>query len=466
MYRNLLLVAGMTLCLAGCPRPQTYKRPEAPVPTVWPGGATNQAGAPDTPTADRVEWQVFFTDARLQSVIEMALANNRDLRMATLNVERVENFYRIQRAERYPSVSAAANGQFYRVPRKMSSTDEAQTISQYDISLGVTSWELDLFGRIRSLTTAALEQYLATQQAQSATQITLVGAVANTYLTLAADRDNLRLAQSTLDAQQSTYDLIRQTRDFGVASDLDLRQAESQVEAARVDIARFAGQLALDENALNLLVGAPVPANLLPGELSSAGTLKDISAGLPSDVLLRRPDILLAEHQLKAAYGNIGAARALFFPRISLTGAGGITSSHLSDLFEPGAGAWRFVPQVVLPIFDSGTRQANYRVAEVDRDLAVAEYERAIQSAFREVSDALALRSRLVEQQTAQEALVNSLQETYRLSEARYNAGVDSYLSVLVAQRSLYLAQQGLLGVRLARLNNLVNLYKVLGGGA
>ena len=462
MHRNLLL-AGMALFLCACPRPQTYKRPEPPVPTVWPESAPDQAGAP---AAVQVQWQEFFPDSRLQSVIDMALANNRDLRMATLNVERVENFYRIQRIERYPAVNAAANGQFYRVPGKMSSTDEAQTISQYDISLGVTSWELDLFGRIRSLTEAAFEQYLATQQGQAATQISLVGAVANTYLALASDRENLRLAQSTFDAQRQSYELILRSRDLGIANDLELRQAETQVEAARVDIARFKGQVALDENALNLLVGAPVPANLLPADLDSVASLKDVSAGLPSDVLLRRPDILLAEHQLKAACANIGAARATFFPRISLTGAGGITSSHLSDLFEPGAGAWRFAPQVVLPIFDYGARKANYRVAEVGRDLAVAEYERTIQSAFREVSDALVLRSRLVEQQGAQESLVNALQETYRLSEARYEAGVDSYLSVLVAQRSLYAAQQGLLGVRLARLSNLVNLYKVLGGGA
>ncbi len=462
MHRNLLLV-GMALFLCACPRPQSYKRPEPPVPAVWPESAPDHAGAP---AAAVVQWREFFTDARLQSVIDMALANNRDLRMATLNVERVENFYRIQRVERYPAVNAAAGGTFYRIPAKMTSNGEASTFAQYDISLGVTSWELDLFGRIRSLTAAALEQYLATQQAQAAAQISLVGGVAGTYLTLASDRENFRLAQSTFDAQRQSYDLILKSRDLGVANDLELRQAETQVEAARVDIARYTGQIALDQNALNLLVGAPVPENLLPADLDSIASLKDVSAGIPSDALLRRPDILLAEHQLKAAYANIGAARATFFPRISLTGAGGITSSHLSELFEPGAGAWRFVPQVVLPIFDYGARKANYRVSEVERDLAVADYERAIQSAFREVSDALVLRSRLVEQQSAQESLVNALRETHRLSQARYEAGVDSYLNVLVAQRSLYAAQQGLLGVRLARLSNLVNLYKVLGGGA
>ena len=233
-----------------------------------------------------------------------------------------------------------------------------------------------------------------------------------------------------------------------------------------MDIARYTGQVALDENALNLLVGARFRPICCPAISDSVGALKDVSAGLPSDVLLRRPDILLAEHQLKAANANIGAARATFFPRISLTGAGGITSSDLSDLFKPGAGAWTFAPQAVLPIFDSGARKANYRVAEVDRDIAVAEYEKAIQSAFREVSDALACGPGWWSSRAPRRRWSNSLQETYRLSEARYKAGIDSYLSVLVAQRSLYAAQQGLVGFRLARLSNLVNLYKVLGGGA
>ena len=312
----------------------------------------------------------------------------------------------------------------------------------------------------------ALEQYLATEQARSATQIALVAAVANSYLAMAADRDNLRLAQATLDAQQASYELILHTRDAGMASDLDLRQAQSQVEAARVDIARYTGQVALDENALNLLVGAPVPANLLPSELGSDRALKDIAAGLPSEVLLRRPDILMAEHQLKAAYANIDAARAAFFPRIALTASGGLMSNGLSDLFKIGARTWSFAPQVVMPIFDAGARKANLKVAQVDRDLAIAEYEKAIQSAFREVSDSLSLRTRLMEQQNAQQALLNTLEETYRLSDARYKAGIDSYLSVLVAQRSLYGAQQGLVSLRVARLSNLVTLYKVLGGGA
>jgi multidrug efflux system outer membrane protein len=413
-----------------------------------------------------VKWQEFFTDRRLQSVIELALNNNRDLRIAALNVEKTQALYRIQRARQYPEIDATAAGQLYRIPARISPTSKAYTYEQYNVGLSSTAWELDLFGRVRSLKRAALEQYFSTQQARSAAQISLIAAVANTYLTMAADRDDLRLAQATLEAQQASYDLIQNARDAGIASDLDLRQAQSQVEAARVDIARYEGQVALDENALNLLVGAPVPVDWLPKELGSDQSLRDVSAGMPSDVLLRRPDILAAEHQLKAAYANIGAARAAFFPQITLTGGGGVMSGELNNLFKAESDTWSFYPQITVPIFDAGSRRANLKAANVDRNLALAEYERAIQSGFREVSDSLTLRSRLVEQQQAQQALVTALDQTYQLSQARYKAGIDGYLSVLVAQRSLYGAQQTLVSIRLARQSNLINLYKVLGGGA
>jgi multidrug efflux system outer membrane protein len=413
-----------------------------------------------------MKWREFFSGTKLQQVIERALANNRDLRMAALNIEKVQALYRIQSAQRYPTVVASGTGDGYRVPANLSTNGQPETVAVYTVALEAASWELDLFGRIRSLKSQALEQYLATEQARSATQIALVAGVANTYLALAADRDSLRLSQETLDAQQASYELILRTRDLGIASDLDLKQVQSQVEAARVDIARYTGQIAVDEDALDLLVGAPIPADLLPSELGADGALKDVAAGVPSEVLLRRPDIVMAEHQLKAAYANIDVARAAFFPQITLTAGGGLTSSDLTNLFKYAARTWTFAPQVVLPIFDYGARKANYKVAEVDRDLAVAEYEKAIQTAFREVSDSLSLRTRLMEQQNAQQALVNTLEETYRLSEARYKAGIDSYLSVLVAQRSLYGAQQGLVSLRMARLGNLVTLYKALGGGA
>ena len=464
MIRRLFPLIAVLVITCGCPRPVQYSRPALPVPDAWPEKSASPA-APAAPAVD-VKWQEFFTDQRLQSVIELALANNRDLRIATLNVERVQALYQIQRAQLYPTISASVSAEGYRVPRTVSGAADNETVAQITIGLGTASWELDFFGRIRSLRSAALEQYLATEQARTAAQISLIAAVANTYLVLASDHENLKLAQVTLDAQQSSYDLILRSRDLGISSDLDLEQAKSQVDVARVDIARYSGQIALGENALNLLVGAPVAAGLLSDDLAKAGAVKDIEAGLPSDVLLRRPDILAAEHQLMAYSANIGAARAAFFPRISLTAAVGVISNDLTNLFKPAAGTWDVAPQAILPIFDYGARKANYRVAEVDRDMAIATYERAIQGAFREVSDSLSLRTTLVAQQDALQSLVNSLEETYRLSETRYKAGMDSYLSVLVAQRSMYAAQQRLVEIRLARLSNLVTLYKVLGGGA
>jgi multidrug efflux system outer membrane protein len=437
-----------------------------PVPSAWPEKSAAEAGGPGAPAASNLKWQEFFTDQRLQSVIELALANNRDLQVATLNIEKVQALYRIQRAELYPTVAGTASADGYRVPANLSSNSNPETVSQYTVGLGTASWELDFFGRIRSLKSRALEEYLGTEQARSAAQISLIAAVANSYLALAADQEDLSLAHVTLDAQQASYELILRTTELGMASDLDLRQAQSQVEAARVDIARYSGSVALDEDALNLVVGTPVMSGMLADNLSKVADLKEIAPGLPSDVLLRRPDILAAEHQLKAANANIGAARAAFFPSITLTAAAGITSSDLTNLFKPAAGTWNFAPQVTLPIFDYGARQANYKAAQVDRDIAIAEYEKSIQAAFREVSDALSLRTALANQQQALQSLVDTLQETYRLSEARYNGGIDSYLSVLVAQRALYAAQQQLVGVRLARLSNLVVLYKVLGGGA
>ncbi len=461
MRRIIPLVVAVA-CLCGCVQPK-YQRPQLPVPSVWPPSAVSDTAA--EPTSNELRWREYFTDTKLQSVLELALANNRDLRIAALNVEKTQVLYRIQRAQQYPQVDAAASGELYRVPKKMSPTGRAYTSEQYSVGLGVTTWELDLFGRVRSLKSRALEEYFATEQARSAIQISLVAAVANTYLTLAADRENLRLSQATFEAQQATYELIKKRRDAGIGSDVDVQQARSQVEAARVDIARYTGQVALDENTLNLLVGTPVPQNLLPTELPPDQSLKDVPAGMPSEVLLWRPDILAAEHQLRAAYANIGAARAAFFPRIALTGGGGVLSGDLSNLFESEAKSWNFTPQIVMPIFDAGARRANLKGARADRDVAIAQYEKAIQTGFREVSDSLALRTRLMEQQDAQSALVNALGETYRLSDARYKAGMDSYLSVLVAQRSWYTAQQGLVNLRLARQSNLVNLFKSLGGG-
>ena len=333
------------------------------------------------------------------------------------------------------------------------------------MALGISAWEVDLFGRVRSLEAAALEQYLATEQAGRATQLALVAAVAQTYLTRAADADSLRLANSTLEAQQASLTLIQKSRDLGVASNLEVSQIQSQVEAARADVARYTAYVALDLNALQVLVGAPVSPDLLPDGLSAVSPPRAISAGLSSDVLLRRPDVLAAEHQLRSANANIGAARAAYFPRITLTIGLGSASSELSSLLGAGTGMWSFAPQIVQPIFNAGSTKAKVKVSMVDREIAVARYEKEIQQAFAEVSDALTLRQTLVSQREAQEALVRALDETYRLYDARYKAGIDSYLGVLVAQRALFTAQQALVSVRFAEQANLVTLYKVLGGG-
>lgn len=462
MTRNALLVLAL-LGLVGCVHNPPFKQPALPVPATWPTTADGGAKASEVP------WREYFPDERLRQVIQVALDHNRDLRQAALNIEKAQALYRVQRAPQLPIVNASASGNLYRLTRSTSfggfSVGQAVIYQQYQVNLGTAAWELDLFGRIRSLKEAALERYLATEQAHSATQIALVAGVAQSYLALAADQENLRLARQTLEAQQATLDLVRRSREAGVATELDVRQAQTQVEAAQGDIVHYAGQVELDRNALQLLAGAPVEAQLLPAELGPIQAWKELSAEMPSTVLLRRPDIRMAEHDLKSAYASIGAARAAYFPRIALTAGGGLMSSDLSKLFQGSAATWNFAPQLSLPIFDGGARKANLRIAQVDRDLAVAEYEKSIQTAFREVSDSLSERATLAGRQSAQEALVRSLAETHRLAEARYRAGIDGYLTVLVAQRALYSGEQGLVGLRLARLGNLVTLYKVLGGG-
>jgi multidrug efflux system outer membrane protein len=309
-----------------------------------------------------------------------------------------------------------------------------------------------------------LEDYLATDQARRSAQILMVSTIANAYHALAADRENLNLAAATLEAQESSYRLIRKVRDIGLSSEIDLRRVQSQAEAARGEVARNTQLVAQDENALHHLVGSPLPPPLLPADLRDVSPPQEVSPGLSSELLLLRPDVLAAEHRLKGANANIGAARAAFFPRISLTTAIGTASADLSGLFKDGSGTWSFAPQIAIPIFDARTWAA-YDVTKLDREISVAQYEKAIQTAFREVVDALAVKGAVNRQLAAQQSLVDAVSETYRLSRARYSKGIDSYLGVLDAQRSLYGAQQGLIALRLARISNLVTIYKVLGGG-
>jgi multidrug efflux system outer membrane protein len=468
MNRNLfLLLVGIVIFLSGCTLAPKYIRPEVPIPASWPSGPAykDNAGKQGNVLAADIAWHNFFVDERLQKVIDLAMANNRDLRLAALNVEMARALYGIQRAELFPTVNAAASGSKQRIPANVMGFPEPLRIERYDVNLGISSWELDFFGRIRSLKDKALEEYLATEEARRSAQISLIAEVANTYLTLAADKENLKLANSTLETQQTTYDLIKRRYEVGLASELDLRRAQTQVDTAKGDVARYIQIVAQSENALNLLVGTEIPKNLLPADLSTVSTPKEISAGISSDVLLKRPDILAAEYALKAANANIGAARAAFFPRISLTGIIGTASEELSGLFKSGSDSWSFMPQIIMPIFDARTWAA-YDASKVDREILLTQYEKAIQTAFREVADALAIRGTVDQQVSAQESLVGAVSETHRLADARYTKGIDSYLNVLDAQRSLYGAQQGLIAVRLARLTNLVTLYKVLGGGS
>jgi multidrug efflux system outer membrane protein len=464
MNRNLFfLLIGIAILMTGCTLAPKYQKPKAPIPGDWPSGAAYRETK--GPTPPELRWQEFFTDEKLQKIIEKALANNRDLRLAALNVQRARALYGIQRAELLPAVNAAGSGSIQRVPADLSTTGKEMTAEQYSVNLGISSWEIDFFGRIQSLKDRALEEYLATEQGRRSAQILLVSAMANAYLTLAADRENLKVAESTRETQKAVYDLIRRRYEVGLASQLELHQAQTQVDTARGEVARYTQLAAQDENALNLLVGSPLPSKLLPTELGSVTPLKEISAGISSEVLLRRPDILAAEHRLKGANAFIGAARAAFFPRIALTTGVGTASSELSGLFKSGSGTWSFAPQIVMPIFDARTWSA-YDASKVEREIALAQYEKAIQTAFREVADALAVRGTADEQLSAQQSLVNAVAETYRLSNLRYMKGVDSYLGVLDAQRSLFAAQQGLVGIRLARLANQVRLYAVLGGGS
>lgn len=462
MRKLPLLTTIAALMLAGCSTlAPDYQRPAAPVAGQWADGS----GGSGVAAAD-IAWRDFFQDERLRALIAQALANNRDLRVAVLNIDRARAQYQIRRAELLPNVGLSAGESSQRLPADLSSTGKPMISRSASVGVGFSVYELDFFGRVRSLKDQALQQFFATEEARRSAQISLIAEVANAYLSLAADRERLQLAQNTHESQKASYALNKKRFDLGAASELDLRQAQTSVEAARVSLAQLTSQVALDRNALTLLVGRPLDDAELPeGPLAEVGAVEELPAGVPSEVLQKRPDILQAEHLLQAANANIGAARAAFFPSITLTASAGTASSQLEGLFKAGSGTWSFAPQINLPIFSGGRNVANLEAAKVDRKIQLASYEKAIQSAFREVSDALAQRSTLGEQLDAQTSLVEAIAATHKLSEARYQQGVASYLNVLDSQRSLYAAQQNLIATRLARLTNQVTLYKVLGGG-
>jgi multidrug efflux system outer membrane protein len=467
MRRLPFLLLGLIYLLGGCSLAPEYGQPEAPVPAAWPTGAAYKktGDLPGAAAPLEMPWRNFFTDKHLQRVIETALNNNRDLRIAALNVQRARAIYGIQRAELYPAVDAVAGGSKQRVPADLSSGGQATTREQYDVNLGIVAWEIDFFGRIRSLKDRALEEYLATEQARRSVRILIVSEVARAYLVTAANQENLNLARTTFENQKNAYYIVKRRYEVGIAAELDLRRAQTQVDIARRDIALYTQLVAQNQNLLNLLVGSVVPKDILPKDLSSVALPKEISPGMSSEVLLQRPDILLAEHRLRAANANIGAARAALFPRISLTTSVGTASSELSGLFDSGSGTWNFAAQGILPVFDARLWSALDAV-KAEKEISLTQYEKAIQTAFKEVADALAVRGTVEEQLAAQQSLVDATAETYRISEARYNKGIDSYLSVLDAQRSLYAAQRVLVALNREKLINQVQLYAVLGGGA
>ena len=397
-------------------------------------------------------------------MVDLALANNLDLRLATLNVERVRAAYKIKTAELLPSLSVSATGSRSQTPADLSSTGAKAINSRYGVDLGIAAWEVDLFGRLRSEKNQALEQYLASAEGRRGAELSLVAAVGQAYLQLAATREQLGLARATLRTQQEAYELVQHQYDVGVASALALSRARTQVSSAEVEVAAYTRQEAQDRNALDLLAGGPVPDQLLPTDLANVQPPAEVASGLSSDVLLTRPDVMAAEHQLMAANAQIGVARAAFFPRISLTALVGTASSALSGLFGSGSDTWTFAPSATLPLFDLRTHGA-LKTTEADREILLTQYQQTIQTAFREVADALAARGTISDQVAAQSRLVEAAAEAYDLARQRYASGADSYLSVLDAQRTVYAARNGLVGLRLADVNSKVQLYAVLGGG-
>lgn len=452
-----LLAAGLMLALAACSLQPVYERPAAPVAGEFPTGpAYKDSPAGGSPAVD-IGWRDFLADPRLQRLVEIALKNNRDLRVAMLNVAEVQAQYRIQRAALLPQVDGVADA----------SRTRNKGVTSNDYSVGVAAtWEIDFFGRLRSLSDAALEQYFATAYARQAAEILLVSQVADQYLAMLALNEQLAVTRRTLETAQASYKIVKLQFDTGTAAELTLRQSETVVEQANANDAALVRARAQAENGLVLLIGQPLPADLPPAlPMGEEKILADIPAGLPSDLLARRPDILQAEALLRSENADIGAARAAFFPRVSLTGSVGTASATLGGLFGAGSRAWSFLPSITVPIFSGGALQASLDVAKIQKDIGIAQYEKAIQTAFREVADGLAARGTYDEQLSSLERYTAAQRRRLELADFRYRNGADTYLNVLTAQTDFYNAQLALVSTRLQRLTSLVDLYRSLGGG-
>jgi len=463
----LTLAAAVSLVLTGCTMTPRYERPAPPVPDAWPSGAAYDPAQASEKTAADLPWREFIRDEKLQKVIEQTLANNRDLRSALANIQSARAQYRIQRSDLFPKFNGELSATRQKTLNTFGGVNGATFENEfYSASVGLSAFEIDLFGRVRSSSNASLQSYLATAEAGRATRISLIAETASAYLTLAADISRYELARRTVESAQRTMEVTQKRLEAGVSSRLDVRQAETVYQQARVDLASTTSLIAQDRNALELLTGSRIPDELLPSELpDNHQWLADVPAGLSSSVLLTRPDVLQAEHQLMSANANIGAARAAFFPRLSLTASKGLASPELSNLLDDGISIWSVAPNLVLPIFSGGENVANLSYAQAQRDLYVSQYELAIQTAFKEVADALAVRGTIQDQLSAQRALVDAAADSYQLAEARYSKGVDTFLNALDAQRTLYNAEKSLVSARLTASDNVVTLYRVLGGG-
>ena len=476
---SVALCAAVIAALSACTMEPHYSRPAAPVAPTWNG---NAAGAADKTDVADLGWRQFFPDPVLQRLIVLALANNRDLRVAVLNVQATQAQYRIQRADLFPTVAATGLEEVEKYPAGVlgGTTGGASTGSGgtgtpvpggttfrfVEVGVGFTSYELDLFGKIRSLNHAALEQYFASAETRRSSQLTLVAEVASAYLAILADETILKVTRETLDSQTTSYDLTKKSLDAGTTTAVALRQAAQTVDTARANLAEYTRQAEQDRNALMVLIGVPIPEDIVFSTDINAQTMSaDLPVGVPSEVLARRPDVLAAEHQLVSANADIGAARAAFFPSITLTGNYGTASTQLSGLFKKGSSAWTFSPQISVPIFAGGANVANLDLSKIEKNVYIAQYEKALQTAFREVDDALAARGTLDDQLAAQRALLDDSSEAYRLADMRFRNGIDSFLPVLDAQRALYSAQQAVVSLELQRLQNMATLYKALGGG-
>lgn len=473
MKKNRIVLLSMVVCAlvaGGCTMAPKYERPSSPIPSEWPTGKAydptkvSKPGSPEGEDALNLRWREFFTDSKLRELIGIALENNRQLRGATLSVEYYRQLYNIQRSDLFPTIAGGLGASSQRVPADLSGTGQRITTDRYDASLGAASWEIDFFGRIRSLKDAAMQEYLATEQARRGAQIAVISAVARTYLNIASAQECVALDEELIASYRDTYERVKRNYDLGLISEINVSRSASQVAVAERSAAVYLQLLAKSKNSLEFLLGGPIPEELLPERLRGLTPAREVSAGISSEILLKRPDVLAAESQLLAANANIGAARAAYFPRISLTAAIGSASSELSGLFKSGSGYWSYAPQLMMPIFDMRT-WSSHSASKVKKEMMISEYEKSIQSAFREVADVLASLGTVDQQLKAQEDYVASVKRTYDLANYRYESQIDNYLSLLDAQRSLRTSEQTLVALTLEKFVNQIDLYTVLGGG-